>query len=228
MLPQWVALAVSFGSALASGYAVSLHRRKLRYDTTPILNVCRGQRGATQIENTGPAAATGISLCLIERSKRPSGRLAGTDILRTKESLTIYAYDYPKELEDEMRKERLLSVEDVILRLHGQKPRIASELIAEYLLSREGNQLLVVHYRVAGESKIRRRVYRHTKNSQGFTEFVPCGKIMSNRFIVHLLQRWNSRNSQFAPPFDWGALANREPLKLGKDLGKISEERTAS
>jgi hypothetical protein len=77
-----------------------------------------------------------------------------------------------------------------------------------------------VRYRIAGESKVRLRLYRHTKNSQEFTELTRCGKVMCHRLVAYLFQKNGGRNPQFRPPFDWGVFANREALELGKDPGK--------
>ena len=113
-----------------------------------------------EIENVGPAPAVGISLTLLERVKRPSARLSASNILRPGDKATISAYEYPQTVEAEVAQNTLLPMEYTMRWLDEDNVHLDSRRVAHYLLSRAGEQYLVVRYGVVDGSKEIVRIFR--------------------------------------------------------------------
>jgi hypothetical protein len=193
---SWLAI----GSMMVSLFAVWLSYIKLRRESRPILHV-RGSSGKVEIENIGPVAAVDVTVTLLEPTKRPSGRLVVENMLRAPGGkATISAWDWPKELEAEIRQNQLLSLEDEILRLEGKESPIPTDRVAQYLLCRHGGRLLV-RYRIADNPRIHVRLFKVQQSGEGFPHFVRMRPLLGMRFHAVLLQLFWRLHPQYQPPF---------------------------
>lgn len=191
---NWLALC-SLAMSLA---AVSLSYVKLRRETRPLLHV-RMIAGRAEIENLGPVTAVNISLRLIERVRRPSGKLSVTEILRPGEKAAVSAYDYPEAVKEGFTQNCGLSFEAVISELAGEDVKIPSDRIASYLLSREGNPTLIIRYREVDGFKRIVRVLSPFKRENRFTQLKPSWKLFASVYARFLERRYGG-NSEFAMP----------------------------
>ena len=148
------------------------------------------------IENLGPVPAVDISLTLIERVKRPSGKLSVQDMLKAGEKTTISAYDYPETVEAELGPG---SFEEIIRNLEGEKVRIPPTRIARHLLLRDGGQLLVVRYRAPDSAKQIVHLFSVVRRRERFPALKPNWKPLVGLYAKFLEWRFR-RRSVFAPP----------------------------
>jgi hypothetical protein len=149
-----------------------------------------------EIENLGPVPAVDISLTLIERVKRPSGKLSVRGMLKAGEKTSISAYDYPETLEAELGPG---SFEEIIRNLDGEKVRIPPTRIARYLLLRDGGQLLVMRYRTPDSARQMVRLFSVVRLRERFPSLkLNWGPLV--RLYAKFLEWRFRRNSVFAPP----------------------------
>src|ERR1700687_2826917 len=99
---NWLALC----SLCISILALTLSYNKFKHDTRPALILRRGFEGI-EIENVGQAGAIVVTLNLVERIRRRSGKLHVGQILRPGEKSTIGAFDWPKSLTLELERNTL-------------------------------------------------------------------------------------------------------------------------
>jgi len=192
---NWLAI----GSLVVSVFAVWLSYIKLRRESRPILHV-HASPGTVEIENIGTVAAVDVTATLLEPRMRASGRLTVDNVLRAQGGKgKISAWDWPKELEQEIRENRLLSFEDTILRLSGKDPSIPPDIVSQYLVSRPGGQLLAIRYRIADNPRTHIRLFRVLQTGEGFPHFVRVRG--ATRLSVATLQFLWRNHPQYRPPF---------------------------
>jgi len=190
---------LAFASLVVSVFAVWLSYVKLRRESWPILHV-HASPGTVEIENIGTIAAVDVTATLLEPTERASGRLSVDNVLRAQGGKgNICAWDWPKELEQEIRKHRLISVEDTILRLSGKDPPIPQGIVSQYLICRPGGQLLAIRYRIADNPRTHVRLFRVLHTGEGFPHFVRVRA--ATRLSVAVLQFLWRNHPQYRPPF---------------------------
>jgi hypothetical protein len=197
---NWLAL----GSLLISLFAVWLSYARLRRESRPILHIYFA--GKLTIENVGSAAAVDLTAKLLEPRRRSSGKLMlfGSVLRAQGGKANVSAWDWPKELEAEIRKNRLLSVEDTIMRLHGEEPPLAPDLVAQYLVSRPGGQLLAIRYRIADSPRTHVRLFRIEQSPEGgLPHFVRVR--LATRVVVAVLEFLWRNHPQYREPFKFSA-----------------------
>lgn len=189
----------------------SLLSEEFSYETRPALIVRRGSNGF-EIENVGQTTAVGITLNLVERAARPTGKLHVGGILRPAETSGIFATDWPEELKPELA-ERPASFEERIRRLHGEEvQQYDGERVASHLLTRPGRQILILRFRILDGSKTYVRLFSPArKREQRPLEVLPTHPLMQNRIFASTIEKWHASKSQFRPPFDFSKIReNRE------------------
>jgi hypothetical protein len=218
---NWVAIV-----SLSGWVSTWIAYQKLKRDTRPALHVSHVTQmpHTVEIENVGPTVVVNLALGLIERTRRPSGRLSTVQTLRPGERAQVSAYACPHSLSAEVEATRYLPPEHTILRLSGKDTRISGPLMAEYLLTRDGGQLLTLRYRVADSTKTCVRMFSTVRRGDGFVDFKPR-RTMSTRPYVRLPEVWNKHNPEFAAPFTWPSTQNPQPENLS--LSNRSGRRTA-
>jgi hypothetical protein len=222
MLPwlkqNWLALC----SLVISVLAFVLAYKKFRHDTRPALILRRGSKGM-ELENIGPVVVYGITLTLIERVRRPSGRLSVVDTLRPGESSPISAFDLPEELTTEFERNTLLSFEETMLMAEGQRIRPNARNVASYLLSREGRAIIVLRFRARDESKTFVRLFRAVRGKNDEFIVTPSHRTLRNRVMAAALEKLYRGNGQLAPPFGLPPFQEHGTLEEGK-AGSIEKE----
>lgn len=192
---------------MISVLAFALSYKKFRHDTRPALIMRRISQGegqwwdAIEIENVGQSLAVGVSLTLVERTKRPSGRLHVGDVLKPGESTAVSAFDWPDALAEELDRNTLSPMAEFVLKMDGRSVRPDSRRVAAYLLCRDGKQIVVLRFRVLDGAKTVVRLFSPVKSSKGaFTELIPVYRCLRNRPCAAALQRWYGSNAELAPP----------------------------
>jgi hypothetical protein len=181
---------------------VSLRLSYLRFHATarPVLYLkCAS---AVEIENIGPVAAVDICLALIERVKRPSGRLSAPEILNPGGKSNISAYQYPETVTKELPAG---SFEEKIMKLEGQEGRSHPSRIARHLLLRDGRQLLVVRYRPPDGTRQIVRLFSVARRANGFSCLKQRPKVLV-AFRARFFEWRYRHNSELAPPPNFAAL----------------------
>jgi hypothetical protein len=200
MLPwlqqHWMAL-LSF---VISVLAFTLSYKKFKYDTRPALVLRRGSEG-TEVENVGQVVAVGVTLTLVEKVKRPSGRLGVVDTLRPGDKSTVRAFDWPESLTTELARNTLESMDEFVLGMAGKKVRPDGTKVAAYLLSRAGKRVVILRFRAADGSKTFVRLFQSGREKLGeFTVLTPSHKVLRNRVWAAALQKYYGGNAELAPP----------------------------
>lgn len=200
MLPwlqqNWLALC-GFGISVL---AFTLSYRRFKHDTRPAL-ILRGGSEGTEIENVGQVVAVGVALTLVERVKRPSGKLGVADILRPGEKATVRAFDWPEAVAAELERNTLSSTEEFVRRMDGQKVRPDGRRVASYLLSREGKRIVILRFRAVDGSKTSVRLFRSVKGKlDEFTTLRPSYRLFRNRIWAAAVEKLYSGNAEIAPP----------------------------
>jgi hypothetical protein len=203
---NWLALC----SLSISVLAFTLSYRKFRHDTRPALIVRHGE-----IENVGRVVAVDVSMNLVERAKRPSGKLSVARILRPGEKSAIGAFDWPKALRVELEKNPR-SMEEIVSKAEGQEVQYSSKRVASHLLTREGTQIVILRFRAVDGSKTFLRLFSPRRSNEGrFTELMPSYRVLRNRFGVFLLEKWFGKNAELAPPLKFPAHENEDAIEDG-------------
>ena len=110
---------VALSSFIVTGCALVLSFKRFKHDTRPKLILTSGSEGI-EVENVGQTTAVNITLTLVERVRRPSGKLSvPTDALRPGEKSTIVAFDWPDTLE--VPGNEILDMSEWVLRMDGRK-----------------------------------------------------------------------------------------------------------
>ncbi|HWQ53406.1 MAG TPA: hypothetical protein VN442_06960 [Bryobacteraceae bacterium] len=199
------------GSAVLSISAFVLSYRKYKHDTRPVL-VLRRAKGGFAIENFGRGIAAGVSVRLIERTRRPSAALYVEDLLKPDSRCLVSAGGYPEELVAEMeRNSAYSSFEDVIRSLHGEQLKPTGEHVASYLLTREGKQIVLLRFRTVDGSRASVRLFSPATHDDGFVELVPYNRILCNRTSAFVLEKRYGTNSILAPAFAFPPQSNPAP-----------------
>jgi hypothetical protein len=203
---NWLALCGLSISVLA----LILSYKRFKHDTRPALIVSH-----SEIENVGQVVAVGITLNLVERIKRPSGKLHVARILRPSEKSPIGASDWPKALTEELDRNPG-SMEEIVRKKDGQEVHHYGKRVASYLLRREGNQIAILRFRPVDGSKTVVRLFSAVRNSEGrFKELVPCYRVLRNRLGAFLLEKWYRKNAELAPTFKFPVHEERNALEKG-------------
>lgn len=181
---------------------VSLRLSYLRFHATarPVLYLkCAS---AVEIENIGPVAAVDICLSLIERDKRPSGKLSAPEILNPSGKANISAYQYPKTVTKELPAG---SFEETIMKLEGQEMQPNPSRVARHLLLRDGRQLLAVRYRPPDGTRQIVRLFSVARRANGFSCLKQRSKVLV-AFRVRFFEWLYRHNPELAPPLNFAAL----------------------
>ncbi len=190
---------LAFASLVVSVFAVWLSYVKLRRESRPMLHV-HDSHGTFEVENVGTVAAVDVTATLLEPRKRPSGRLSVDNVLRSQGGKgKICAWDWPKELEQEIREHRLISFEDTIRRLSGEESAIPPDIVSQYLLCRPGGQFLAIRYRIADNPRTHVRLFKVLQTGEGFPHFVRVRG--TTRLGVAVLRFLWRNHPQYRPPF---------------------------
>jgi hypothetical protein len=195
---NWLSLC-SFGISVL---ALTLYYKKFKLDTRPALVLRRGSEGM-EIENVGQVVAVGVTLTLVERVKRPSGRLSVADTLRPGEKSTVRAFDWPQALTAELERNTLSPMEEFVRRADGQKVRPDSRRVAFYLLTREGKRIVILRFRAVDGSKTFVRLFQSVKSREGESTVLPPS-VLRNRVWAAALEKLYGRKAELelevAPP----------------------------
>lgn len=206
---NWLALS----SFCISVLALILSYKKFKHDTRPALDL-----RYREIENVGQVAAVGITLGLVERTKRPSGKLYVARMLRPGEKSTIEASKWPKALTAELQRNPR-SMEEIVLQQDGQEVKYDGKRVASHLLTREGKQIVILRFRAVDGSRTFVRLFSPTRSSEGrFTEMTPSYRLLRNRLGAFLLERWYGKNAGLKPPFKFPV--HEEGNGIEKETGK--------
>jgi hypothetical protein len=193
---NWLALC----SLSISILALTLSYKKFKHDTRPALRLRRGSEGF-EVENVGQAAAVDVTLNLVERVKRPSGILHVVDTLRPGEKSTISAFNWPEALTLKLQRNTFSSMEEIVLRLGGEKIQHDGRTVASYLLTREGKQMVVLRFRAVDGARTFVRMFSPVSDSQDrFTRLMPSNRILRNRLCAFALEKRYAKNPELAPP----------------------------
>jgi len=206
---NWLALC----SLSISVLALTLSYKKFKHDTRPALLLRSGFKGI-EVENVGQVVAVGATLSLVERLKRPSGRVHVGDTLRPGEKSTVSAFDWPGALTAELERNTLSSMEEFVLKSDGQEVRYDGRRVASYLLTREGGQILILRFRAGDGSKTFVRLFSVVRSSQNrFAQLMPSWRLLRNRLGAFALEKWYGKNPQLAPPFKFPVHEEGNALK---------------
>lgn len=203
---NWLALCSFWISVLA----FTLSYKKFKLDTRPALVLRRGSEGM-EIENVGQVVAVGVTLTLIERVKRPSGRLSVADTLRPGEKSTVRAFDWPQALTPELERNTLSPMEEFVRRADGHNVRPDSRRVASYLLAREGKRVVILRFRAVDGSKTFVRLFQSVKSKQDEST-VLTPSVLRNRVWAAALEKLYGRKAELElelttplPPFNSSA-----------------------
>jgi hypothetical protein len=190
---------------MVSVLALTLSHKKFKHDTRPALVLRRGSEGA-EIENVGPVVAVGITLTLLERTKRPSAALGVTDTLRPGDKSPVRAFDWPEAVAVEMNHNTLEPCPEWVLRMDGHDVHPSGERVASYLLAREGRQILILRFRAVDGSKNLVRLFRSAKIRRD-PSTVLRPSVLRNRVWAAVLEKLYAGNAELRPasrlpPFD--------------------------
>jgi hypothetical protein len=189
---NWLALC----SLSISVLALILSYKKFKHDTRPALILRHGE-----IENVGQVVAVGVTVNLVERIKRPSGKMYVARILKPGEKSAIGASDWPKALTAELERNPQ-SMEEIVLKMDGQEVKYDGKRVASHLLTREGNQIVILRFRAVDRSKTIVRLFSPVRSSEGgFIELMPSYRVLRNRLGAFLIEKWYRKNAELAPPF---------------------------
>jgi hypothetical protein len=201
VLNHWNGLTLSV-SVLLSVVALLISHRALRQNTVPVISVRESSTGGIEIVNTGSITAIDIELKLIERTRRPSGRLVSKKSLSKDEAAIISAFDC---LDDVHKEYPPRDFEARIRRFHGEETRTAPDDLARHLLSRDGKQLLVVSYGIPDSPKRITRIFDPTMHADRSVRFQLKKKHSARAYLVIYRLRY-SRFPVYALPFDFSKL----------------------
>jgi hypothetical protein len=168
-----------------------------------------------EIENVGQVVAVGVTLNLVERTKRPSAELHVARVLRPREKSAIGASRWPKALTLELERNPR-SMEEIVSKIHGQQVEYDGKRVASYLLTREGNQIVILRFRAVDGSRTSVRLFSPVRRSEGrFTELMPCYRVLRNRLGAFLLEKWYRKNAELAAPFKFPVHEEGDTLEKG-------------
>lgn len=173
------ALAISLWAARTS-------RSVARRTTEPVLSlrvVSPAFRGHIELQNAGAVMASDVRIELIERHRRPSGRLHVGDVLRVGENVTVVAWDFPPELNAEFRSRQIFGdpatdLENIQRSIKGGSPKpYQDDLIAFHLTARKGGQRIVVSCSVPDRRR-QVRIYKVCHSNFASPEFRTCSTFL--------------------------------------------------
>lgn len=191
---NWLALF----SLSISILALILSYKKFKHETQPALIVKHNE-----VENAGRVVVVGLVLKLVERTKRPSGNMHVAKMLRPGEKSPISASHWTKALEAELGRNPR-SMEEIVLKLDGQSVQYDGARVASYLMSRGGNQIIILRFRAVEQAKTFVRLFSAVRNNEGrFVEMRPSFRLLSNRFGAFAVEKWYGKNAEIAPPFEF-------------------------
>lgn len=198
---NWLALSGFMVGVLA----LTLTYKKFKHDTRPALVLRRGSE-RLEIENVSRLVAVGITLTLLERTKRPSAALGVTDTLRPGEKSPVRAFDWPEAVAVEMGHNTLEPFSEWVLKMDGHDVHPTGERVASYLLAREGGQILILRFRGVDGSKTLVRLFRSAKIRRD-PSTVLRPSFLRNRVWAAVLEKLYARNAELRPasclpPFD--------------------------
>ncbi len=206
-------------SLIISALAFVLSYRRFKHDTRPKLILSAVPEGI-EIENVGQVVAVNITLTLVERVKRPSGKLSVSHALRPGDKATVGASDWTDALTAELNRHTLEPMSEFVLRSSGRAVRPAGARVAFYLMARE-KTTAILRFRAADGSKTFVRLISARRNQEGFPEFVPAWRPLGNRLSALMIERWYAKNAEIAPPsslprLEAGASDPTPESRLGK------------
>jgi hypothetical protein len=201
VLNHWNGLALSVSVAL-SVVALFISYRAMRQNTVPVISVRESSTGGIEIVNTGSITAIDIELELVERTRRPSGRLVSKKSLSKDEAAIISAFDC---LDDVHKEYPARDFEARIRRFRGEETRTAPNDLARHLLSRDGKQLLIVSYGVPDSPKRITRIFDPIMHADRSVRFRLKKKRSARAYSMIYRLRY-SGFPVYAPPFDFSQL----------------------